>query len=239
VRFRTHSGVQKPQNRPNPCSDIIFGHMSVHLRAPHQGCYAKTGPIKLAWDRVEKNGWDFKSFLAAVRKLPRRQLLALWAGRRPPGQPRRHQSPGAGERRATGAGLHPPSGLRRHQGCRGRRIQYQSLRRQCERGGQVDQNRSTRSDYFIQLLSEAARRRPARIQDSDRRKAQTANSSRQSNCDLSGNVRGDYVRAMSGVCETETRGRYYGFPAHGSNRKHVDARVEGHTVGEVSVRVVP
>ena len=39
-----------------------------------KGCYAKTGPIKLAWDRVEKNGMDFKAFLAAVRKLPRRQL---------------------------------------------------------------------------------------------------------------------------------------------------------------------
>src|SRR5271163_2806560 len=39
-----------------------------------KGCYAKTGPMRLYWNRVDKMGMDFKSFLAAIRKLPRRQL---------------------------------------------------------------------------------------------------------------------------------------------------------------------
>jgi hypothetical protein len=39
-----------------------------------KGCYAKSGPIRLAWERVDRQGMDFKSFLAAVRRLPRRQL---------------------------------------------------------------------------------------------------------------------------------------------------------------------
>ena len=95
-----------------------------------KGCYAKTGPIKLVWDRVDKQGMDFKSFL---RRGPEtayaRPALALWPSRRPPGQPRRHQSSRPSKRRATGAGLHPPSGLRRHQGRRDERIQYQSKRR--------------------------------------------------------------------------------------------------------------
>ena len=31
-----------------------------------KGCYAKTGPIKLVWDRVDKQGMDFKSFRAEL-----------------------------------------------------------------------------------------------------------------------------------------------------------------------------
>jgi hypothetical protein len=38
------------------------------------GCYAKGGPLRLVWERVDKHGVDFDQFLREVQALPRRQL---------------------------------------------------------------------------------------------------------------------------------------------------------------------
>src|ERR1700722_12388129 len=199
-----------------------------------KGCYAKTGPIKLAWDRVEKNGMDFKSFLAAVRKLPRRQLWRYGQAGALPASPDDIKA-------LAQANAGRPVLAYTH------RRDFDAIKDAATQGFNINLSADSVSEAdrliktglpVVTILPSFYQKRP----DEDLREYRTRVGGRLRLETPAGNpiaiCPATYAETTCALCQACAKPRpggvIIGFPAHGSNRKHVDARVGGHTVGKVS-----